>query len=199
MCSLSTPITSKFFNRERTPSVILNFKKKTPLLIGIASQLPLIDSTLVNSFGTMKAAGRSLSSFFLYCDHNALRLCSILFTSVTTVVLSSYPGVLLITGGRGVTLALSAAKEDRQMIHQRRRNTCFVEALTQDTVRSLQYCQKFPFHHTFVRPFGSTLASVVSLCILFSDVVFKVSDMRGSAYASPQRQSVSAKFCRAHR
>ena len=54
----------------------------------------------------------------------ALGLCmglyDILFSSITTVALSSYSSVLLITGSRDTTLVLSAAKEDRQILHQRR-------------------------------------------------------------------------------
>ena len=50
------------------------------------------------------------------------------------MVLSSYSGVLLVAGGSGVTLALSAAEEIIQMLHQGRSNTRFIEVIwiTQD-------------------------------------------------------------------
>ena len=50
------------------------------------------------------------------------------------MVLSSYSGVLLVAGGSGVTLALSAAEEIVQMLHQGRSNTRFIEVIwiTQD-------------------------------------------------------------------
>ena len=50
------------------------------------------------------------------------------------MVLSSYSGVLLVAGGSGVTLALSAAEEIVQMLDQGRSNTRFIEVIwiTQD-------------------------------------------------------------------
>lgn len=50
------------------------------------------------------------------------------------MVLSSYSGVLIITGGSGVTLALSAAEEVVQMVQKGKSNVRFIELvwITQD-------------------------------------------------------------------
>lgn len=50
------------------------------------------------------------------------------------MVLSSYTGVLIITGGSGVTLALSAAEEVVQMVQKGKSNVRFIELvwITQD-------------------------------------------------------------------
>ena len=43
------------------------------------------------------------------------------------MVLSSYSSVLIVTGGSGVTLALSAAEEMVQMVQKGKSNTRFIE------------------------------------------------------------------------
>lgn len=54
------------------------------------------------------------------------------------MVLSSYSGVLIVTGGSGVTLALSAAEEVVQMVQQGKSNVHFIEIvwITQDMSKS---------------------------------------------------------------
>ena len=63
------------------------------------------------------------------------------------MVLSSYSGVLLVAGGSGVTLALSAAEEIVQMLHQGRSNTRFIEVIwiTQDMGTSFAILSKVSF------------------------------------------------------
>lgn len=54
------------------------------------------------------------------------------------MVLSSYSGVLIVTGGSGVTVALSAAEEIVQMVQQGKSNVHFIEIvrITQDMSKS---------------------------------------------------------------
>lgn len=56
------------------------------------------------------------------------------------MVLSSYSGVLIVTGGSGVTVALSAAEEIVQMVQQGKSNVHFIEIvwITQDMSKSDQ-------------------------------------------------------------
>lgn len=54
------------------------------------------------------------------------------------MVLSSYSGILIVTGGSGVTVALSAAEEIVQMVQQGKSNVHFIEIvwITQDMSKS---------------------------------------------------------------
>jgi len=92
------------------------------------------------------------------------------------MVLSSYSGVLIITGGSGVTLALSAAEEVVQMVQKGKSNVRFIELvwITQDI--------------NSVDPLSSAFSSIVSACNLIPDIAIKVTVRYTRASAIPQEK-----------